>query len=147
MAEAVLSCLTEDSLLIMAAAPADFSPVQPSEQKIKKQADESYRTLELRPTIDILKTAGERAPQGCIRVGFAAETEEMEKHAVEKLRRKNAHFICGNEVYRDRAGFGEVQNTLHLFDSEGGHTILGPLPKDRLATALLDELERRLLPG
>ncbi|EHQ07954.1 phosphopantothenoylcysteine decarboxylase [Leptonema illini] len=144
MAEAVLKALCKNSLLIMAAAPADYTPVAPAEQKIKKQPGETHRTIELRPTIDILKTAGENPPERCIRVGFAAETEHMKEHALEKLQRKNADFICGNEVYRDRSGFGEVQNTLHLFDRAGSETVLGPMAKDRLAESLLDELERRL---
>jgi phosphopantothenoylcysteine decarboxylase/phosphopantothenate--cysteine ligase len=144
MADAVLKSICENSLLIMAAAPADYTPVTPATQKIKKVPGETHRTLELRPTTDILKKAGENPPPRCIRVGFAAETENLKENALEKLKRKNADFICGNEVYRERSGFGEVQNTLHLFDRTGHEIVLGPMPKDRLAQSLLDVLERRL---
>lgn len=144
MAEAVRKMLCENCLLIMAAAPADYTPVAPASSKIKKQPGEELRTIELKPTIDILKSVGEDCPPRCIRVGFAAETDNMKAHALDKLRRKNAHFICGNEVYRDQSGFGEVQNTLHLFDRAGEETVIGPMTKDRLAPTLLDELERRL---
>lgn len=144
MGHAVLEALSPESLLIMAAAPADFTPVHVESQKIKKQPGETLRHLELRPTMDILQTAGERAPKRCFRVGFAAETHDLADNALAKLQRKQAHFICANEVYRDQAGFGEIPNTLRVFDALGGEKRIGPLEKDALASALLDYLEIRL---
>lgn len=144
MGQAVLEALAPESLLIMAAAPADFTPVHVESHKIKKQPGETLRHLELRPTMDILQAAGEHAPKRCFRVGFAAETQDLAENALAKLKRKRAHFICANEVYRDRAGFGEIPNTLRVFDALGGERRLGPLEKDALAPALLDYLENRL---
>lgn len=144
MGEAVLEMLRPDSLLIMAAAPADFTPVHAEAHKIKKQPGETVRTLELAPTMDILQKAGEKAPDRCFRVGFAAETQELLSNARAKLHRKQAHFICANEVYRDRTGFGEIPNTLRVFDALGGEKQIGPLPKDALADSLLDYLELRI---
>lgn len=144
MGRTVLSALQEHSLLIMAAAPADFTPLHPENQKIKKQPGEITRTIELTPTMDILRTAGENPPADCYLVGFAAETTDVETHAREKLLRKKAHFICANEVFRDSKGFGDIPNTLSVFDRFGGQRTIGPLPKADLAVALLDYLELRL---
>ena len=144
MAKAVQSSLCENSLLIMAAAPADFTPATPADQKIKKQPNETTKTIELKPTIDILKFVGQNPPLKSIRVGFAAETENLKQNALKKLQSKNIHFICANQVFKTKDGFGEVQNTLHLLDQKGGETLIGPFTKDKLAKALLDELENRL---
>ncbi|MBW7856775.1 MAG: phosphopantothenoylcysteine decarboxylase [Leptonema sp. (in: Bacteria)] len=144
MAKAVLSSISENSVLIMAAAPADFTPTKTNTTKIKKTDNRDNYTIEFTKTIDILKSVGEQAPDTCIRVGFAAETNNLKEYALKKLSSKNAHFICGNTVFKNETGFGETENTLHLFNHSQNEVIIGPLRKSELAKSLLDELEHQI---
>lgn len=144
MAKAVLSSICENSILIMAAAPADFTPTKTINTKIKKNPNQTSYTIEFSATIDILKAVGEIAPNSCIRVGFAAETENLKQYALKKLIAKNAHFICGNTVYKSKTGFGETENTIHFFNRSENETIIGPLAKSELAKSILDEIERQI---
>ena len=82
-------------ILVMAAAPADFTPAEFSSEKIKKGGDNL--TLNLRATRDILKTIAPLKSNQKV-VGFAAETHNVENNAIEKLRRKKLDFIAANDV-------------------------------------------------
>lgn len=131
------------TLLIMAAAPADFTPAHPGMEKIKKQAGAGM-TLELKPTTDVLKSVADLDHPNFFRVGFAAETTQIQQHALEKMERKKLHFVCANRVYREEVGFGSHENTLFVLDREGRQEILGPCSKDLLARQLLDYLILRM---
>lgn len=137
MYDAVKKKCGENCLLIMAAAPADFKP-EVSQQKIKKTGEAT--TLRLLPTIDILAEAGKMDYENFIRVGFAAETERIREHALEKMKRKNAHFICANEVFQEERGFASNENTLFVYNRSGQETVIGPARKDNLARILLEYL-------
>lgn len=147
MADAVHGAIGDDCLLIMAAAPADFRPVQSADQKIKKD-DRGELVIHCRATVDILKSLIPRAGsfRNLVRVGFAAETDDLEAYALRKLREKDLDFICANRVYRDRQGFGDRENTILLIDRDAKSTSIGPLAKDRLADAILDRIAA-LLPA
>jgi phosphopantothenoylcysteine decarboxylase/phosphopantothenate--cysteine ligase len=145
MAEAVFQELDHHSILIMAAAPADYTPKITSDIKIKKQEKEVVITLI--PTIDILKTIGnQKLPHynKLILVGFAAETNQIKEHAIEKLNKKNAHFICANQVYKSQAGFGHVDNAVVIFDKWNQEKTIGPISKEILCKKIIEYLNQRI---
>lgn len=145
MRDRVLECLRDRTLLVMAAAPADFTPAAPSESKIKKEGLESV-TLELTRAPDVLLAVDAVAESyaGLYRVGFAAETDNVIENAADKLKRKRLDFICANRVFQSRLGFGANKNTLAILDAAGEQYHLGPSEKDRLARDLLAFLIERL---
>lgn len=144
--DAVLSQITNDSLLVMAAAPADFRPIMTAEHKIKKEKTSEGTKgllLELEENPDVLQQVTEyvfeHKIENSIRVGFAAETKELEKYAKDKLTRKGLHFIVGNYVGAGK-GFGEVDSTVRIFSTKGMEKEIGPLPKEKIAEALVQFL-------
>ena len=94
-------------IVVKAAAVADYRPVQRHEHKLKKR--ESMLTLVLERTPDILHALGQ-LPKRPFLIGFAAETEQLEKHAMDKLHRKNCDLIVANDVTQEGAGFGTDTN-------------------------------------
>ena len=115
MRAAVFENISRSDIFIATAAVSDYRPVTAAEQKIKKSAE--HLTLELLPNPDILAevAALEKAP---FTVGFAAETESLEKHALEKLQRKKLSMIAANPV-NDNQGFDQDENQLAVFWSDG----------------------------
>jgi phosphopantothenoylcysteine decarboxylase/phosphopantothenate--cysteine ligase len=104
MHKAVLQYLPEAGIVIMAAAVADYRPVHVETRKIKKQAGKTV-SLELEPTVDILRAAGERKG-GRLLIGFAAETEDFLANAQAKLRAKNCDLVVVNPVGPGAEGTG-----------------------------------------
>ncbi len=145
----VIESITNDTLLVMAAAPADFRPIMIAEHKIKKEKSENSMEkkgllLELEENPDILKQVSsfvqENNISNVIRVGFAAETEKLDAFAKEKLNRKGLQFIVGNYVGRS-TGFGEVTSSLNVYNAQGLMKVIGPGSKDLLAQDLVKFLE------
>jgi phosphopantothenoylcysteine decarboxylase/phosphopantothenate--cysteine ligase len=136
--DAVLAACAGADALIMAAAPADFSPAASAEHKIKK--DGSGRlVLELEETPDILRAVQE-AGLPVVRVAFAAETQRVVEYAREKLLRKGVHLIAANDVTAEGAGFGTDTNLVTLLDAEGGTEQLPLLSKYDVGTRILDRV-------
>ncbi len=145
MANAVFKELKDNTILIMAAAPADFTPSYYSEKKIKKNSEDQI--LVLKPTIDILKTIGiekQKNYKNLILVGFAAETDNIKNHALEKLEKKNIHFVCANQVYKTQKGFSSLENTIYIYDRWGGEVIIGPDSKEIICKKILEYLNKRI---
>ncbi len=136
MLEAVLAQVAAGcDLFIAAAAVADYRPISPSTRKIKKQAD--CTTLGLQPAPDILATvAALKNRPFC--VGFAAETEQLERHAQKKRLGKGVEMIAANRVGKGR-GFETDQNEL-LLVWEGGSELLAMDAKTRLARRLIERI-------
>jgi phosphopantothenoylcysteine decarboxylase / phosphopantothenate---cysteine ligase len=135
--DAALSRAQGVDLLIATAAVADWRPAEHSDSKVKKE--NSDMTIRLAPNPDVLAAIGERKGSTFL-VGFAAETDDHEAHAREKLRRKHLDAIAVNDV-RDERGFGTGANSLVLLWGEDGRRELGTAEKDALAARLLDALE------
>jgi phosphopantothenoylcysteine decarboxylase/phosphopantothenate--cysteine ligase len=135
MLEAVLARITDCDIFIAAAAVADYRPLAPESQKIKKQA--SDWSLQLEPTLDILAlvAALEKRPW-C--VGFAAETEHLEQNARKKRMHKGVEMIAANQVGGD-LGF-ETDNNELLLVWEGGERLLPVAAKNRLADQLVEQI-------
>jgi phosphopantothenoylcysteine decarboxylase/phosphopantothenate--cysteine ligase len=131
LAEVAAGC----DLFIAAAAVADYRPASPSARKIKKRAD--CASLELQPAPDILATvAGLENRPFC--VGFAAETEQLERHAQKKRLGKGVEVIAANRVGKG-LGFETDQNEL-LLVWEGGSQQLAMDAKTRLARRLIERI-------
>ena len=118
--EEVLNNIQEKSVLIMAAAPADYKPVSKAEQKIKKNDSELIIKMEKNP--DVLKNVASKIEKNSIEnifvVDFAAETNDVEKHARTKLDAKKLNMICLNDVTRKGARFGSDTNIITIFKKE-----------------------------
>jgi len=137
MAAAVEANLRGVDAFIAVAAVADYTPAVPATDKIKKKAEPL--TIVLKPTVDILGTVAAR-PDAPYCVGFAAETNDVERNADEKRRRKKLPLIIAN---RAQDAFGSDDNEVILCDDAGAH----PLPrmdKASLARRLIAEIAQRL---
>lgn len=145
MHDAVHSFVSDYSVLVMAAAPADYYCENILTQKIKKKAEQTMH-LKLLPTVDILKSLipVAKSYEHFYRIGFAAETQDLIKNASQKLKAKELFLICANQVYRDQSGFGNHPNTLTLIDQENNIQCLGPASKADLATIFLEQLRQYL---
>ena len=123
-------------LLIMAAAVADYRPAQPAAHKIKK--GQPALTLMLERTTDILQTLSGR--EDILRIGFAAETENLVEAAREKVRRKHLDLIVANDAV---ATIGADRAEVTLVDDEGMARALPAASKPEVARAILDALLER----
>ena len=138
---AALSTATADSdALVMSAAPADFRPESPAGQKMKKTPGQETMTVTLARNPDILASL----PGGGVRVGFAAETHDLAKHAVEKLASKRLHFIVANDVTAAGSGFGTDTNQVTIFHASGAVEELPIMTKYAVAHAILDRVKTLL---
>lgn len=95
MYNSVLKEYSNSDITFMTAAVADYTPAKPSKQKIKKSDD---LNLELKRTKDILEELGKRKNKDQVLVGFAAESEDIKKNALQKIEKKNLDFICANNL-------------------------------------------------
>jgi phosphopantothenoylcysteine decarboxylase/phosphopantothenate--cysteine ligase len=138
MRRAVLDQVGKATLLIMAAAVADFRPKVVQSTKIKKSSGSV--TVELIPTDDILMSVGRRR-QGLFVVGFAAETDRVVERASEKLRAKDLDLIVANDVSKPEIGFGADENEVTIIDREGGTVHVPRLPKSAVAERILDRIQ------
>lgn len=136
MCRAVLARLPGVTVLVMAAAVADFRPKSYSPEKIKK-GDQAL-VLELERTPDILAEVAVRKQPGQVVVGFAAESSHLVEHAREKLARKNLDFIVANDITRADAGFGSDTNEVKILWPDGRIEELPLTAKDEVAAAVWD---------
>lgn len=136
MYNAFLSFYESADIMIMAAAVADYAPVYEN-NKIKKNNDEMI--LSLKKTKDILSYAGSHKKDNQILVGFAAETNNLEEYAAQKLAKKHADIIAANDVSRKDIGFDSDNNEMTLFFANGSITHTGMQSKKDIAKIILAE--------
>jgi phosphopantothenoylcysteine decarboxylase / phosphopantothenate---cysteine ligase len=122
-------------LVVMAAAVADFRPRRPAPHKIKKER--GLATIDLEENPDILAGARELSP-GAVLVGFAAETEDLERNARAKLASKGADFLVANDVSRADIAFERDENEVTVFRRDGPPVFFARRPKSELAVSLFD---------
>jgi len=137
MTLAVLDNFENYDIIIKTAAVSDYRPKDYAEQKLKKDNDELVLSLER--TQDILKEIS-RIKKEQVLVGFAAETEHLERHAEQKMAEKKLDIIVGNIVGHPDTGFGADTNTVTLFYKGGTKENLPKMPKDDVANLLLDRI-------
>jgi phosphopantothenoylcysteine decarboxylase/phosphopantothenate--cysteine ligase len=123
--------------LVMAAAVADYQASEPVGEKIKRAGKQGL-TLSLAPTPDILAEVGTRA--GLIKVGFAAESNDLLANASHKLKAKGLHLIAANDITATDAGFGTDSNRVVLLDAGGGKEELPLMSKYDVAWRILDRV-------
>jgi phosphopantothenoylcysteine decarboxylase/phosphopantothenate--cysteine ligase len=141
LADACRNELAACDVLLMSAAVADFRPAGPVNRKLKK--DDGIPQLELEPTEDILRQVAELRRADQVIVGFAAEHGD---DAVElgrgKLERKRLDAIVVNDISRAGIGFEADDNEVTILTADGGERHVPRSRKERVARAVLDEVER-----
>jgi phosphopantothenoylcysteine decarboxylase/phosphopantothenate--cysteine ligase len=136
MYHAVMSRLDEASIVIKAAAVADYYVADVPRQKVKKTP--MRLSLQLEPTPDILAEIGRRKA-GRLLIGFAAETENLAPEARRKLESKNCDMVVANLVSQDGIGFESEENEVLLVQRSGGNVRLAKAPKRVIADQVLDQ--------
>jgi len=134
MRDAVVDASAGADALIMAAAPADFRPIAAAVSKIKRKGDKL--TIEMVENPDILGDV----KSDIIKVGFAAESENLVQNASEKLKRKNLHLIAANDITATDSGFYVDTNKVVLIDRAGNVDDLPLMSKYEVANRILDKV-------
>ncbi len=137
MYDAVLAKLHAATVVIKAAAVADYRPKQVAGRKLKK--DEAVPEVRLEPTPDILAEVGKRKERRIL-VGFAAETEDLVANARKKLQRKNLDLMVANDVSQPGAGFDSDTNAVKILDAQGGVEEIPLQSKRSVADRVLDRV-------
>jgi phosphopantothenoylcysteine decarboxylase/phosphopantothenate--cysteine ligase len=136
MRDAVLSRLDQATIVIKAAAVADYRPRAQADQKLRRSGP---LTIELEPTEDILAAVVKARRPGMLIIGFAAETQDVLAHGRDKLLRKGADAIVLNDVSREGVGFDSDRNAV-TFLTRDRAIELPELTKRELADQILDEI-------
>jgi phosphopantothenoylcysteine decarboxylase / phosphopantothenate---cysteine ligase len=144
MRDAVARALPAADVLIMAAAPADFAAATVAEHKLSKRAD-GAPALPLTHTPDILRTTLAHRKPGAVVVGFALETDDLDRKALHKLAEKQLDLIIGNDASQEGAGFGTDTNIVTIFDKDGGREALPIAAKIDVAHTILDRIAVRMV--
>ncbi len=155
MRDAVRESIVDADVLVMSAAVADYRPATPAARKIKKgetqqDSDEANGfTLHLAENPDILRELAMvpdeqredmRVPQGLIRVGFAAETNDIERNAQKKLVEKQLRMLVANDVSRSDSGFGTDTNKVFIFRADAPMEDLPVMSKGDVAVAIWNRI-------
>lgn len=136
MLDALRDVTAGSDAVIMAAAPADFRPASPTDRKIKKEDGADQLHIELTKNPDIIATL----PGGGVRVGFAAETHDLQRYAREKLAAKRLDFIVANDVTAAGSGFGTETNEVVFLHANGTAEEFPLMSKYDVAHAILDRV-------
>jgi phosphopantothenoylcysteine decarboxylase / phosphopantothenate---cysteine ligase len=144
MHQCVLSLADQADVVVKAAAVADFRPDTSATSKLKKTA--GVPRIQLVPNPDILADLGASRPTGQppLLVGFAAETDDVERHGQEKLERKGADLLVVNDVSGPDAGFEVDTNQVLILGRDGSRVEVPLTTKAEVATRILDEVVARL---
>jgi len=137
MANSVFAVSESADFIVCAAAVADYRPVNPSAEKIKKHGD--TLDIQLVKNTDILSELGKRKKEGQILVGFALETQNEEENALGKLQRKNADMIVLNSLRDAGAGFGTPTNKITIFDKHGQRENFDRKEKNKVAVDIVNK--------
>jgi phosphopantothenoylcysteine decarboxylase / phosphopantothenate---cysteine ligase len=141
MRNAVIGRQANCTVIIKAAAVADFRSRALRHHKIKKKSGEEEVVLELDRNPDILEELG-RIKEDRILVGFAAETENIVENAQDKLKRKNLDLVVANDVNKPGIGFGSDDNEVIIITSNGRAKHVPKLSKEEIAHVILDTVKR-----
>ena len=139
MRDAVMQRLAEATIIVKSAAVADYHLSRVPQQKVKKTA--ARLSLELDPTPDILAELGQKKGDRLL-IGFAAETENLERSARAKLDSKNCDMVVANVVGKDGAGFESDQNEVLLVLRTGESIPVARAPKREIAARIFDQVQK-----
>jgi len=135
MSQAIQEHVTKADALVMAAAVADYRPTETAGQKIKKTDDDL--NISLAKTTDILKSA----KGNFVRVGFAAESQNLVENAKAKVGSKNLDLIAANDITADGSGFGSDTNKVTLINRDLAVEELPLLSKYEVSNRILDRVK------
>ena len=136
MQQAMLGCFPEADVIVMAAAVADVKPAEYAAEKLPKKL--LPNALPLEPVPDILAELGQRKQPHQRLIGFAAQTGDIVKPALQKLKEKKLDAIAANPIDQPDAGFGSDTNQAIFLDNQGRKVEISPCSKLQLAHHLLD---------
>jgi len=142
MHKACLKAFATADIAVMSAAVADFRPVKKATEKIKKAAGSLTLTLEHTP--DILSEMGKKKKKGQLLIGFALETNNEQKNATEKLKRKNLDAIVLNSMQTKGAGPGGDTNKITIIDRQNKTLNFELKPKTEVAKDIVTYIEKCL---
>ncbi|MEZ9463325.1 bifunctional phosphopantothenoylcysteine decarboxylase/phosphopantothenate--cysteine ligase CoaBC [Vibrio splendidus] len=141
MFDAVTANAAQHDIFISCAAVADYRPETIANQKLKKVDGKDDMTIQMVKNPDIVASVASMSEGRPFTVGFAAETQDVEKYARGKLERKNLDMICANDVSVEGQGFNSSSNELHLYWKDGDKSL--PLDsKDTLGFQILDQIQQ-----
>lgn len=141
MFDAVRDCMEEQDIIIKAAAVADYRPVNPAEEKIKKQ--ENDMSIRLERTDDILGYIGEHKKPGQFICGFSMETQNMIENSRKKLLKKKADMIVANNLKQEGAGFGADTNIVTFITADDVEE-MPIMSKEEVAFLLLKKILKKI---
>lgn len=130
---------SEQDICVFAAAVADYAPAEIAKEKIKKLDSEAVIHLKKNP--DIALELGRKKKSNQLHIGFALETEQEERYALEKLHKKNLDWIVLNSARDEGAGFKVDTNKVSIFHSSGRVTHSAVIPKSEVAQMILNEIK------
>ena len=134
MLDASIRYFTQSTIVIMAAAVADYRPAKSYPTKVKKEA--TSLAIEMERTADVLKYMGSHKKNGQLLVGFALETDNVEENARKKLKEKNLDLVVANTP----AGLDSDFNQVTILTPQGKKEELPPLKKEEVADRILDRV-------
>jgi phosphopantothenoylcysteine decarboxylase/phosphopantothenate--cysteine ligase len=143
MRNVVMARQANCTVIIKAAAVADFRSKALHQHKMKKKAGEQEVFLELERNPDILAELG-RIKEDRILVGFAAESENVVQNAFEKLKKKNLDLVVANDILKQGIGFGSDENEVTIVNPRGGARHVPKLSKEEVAHVILDAVKREI---
>ncbi len=138
MLDACVDHFKDSKACIMSAAVADYTPLTVAKQKIKK--NDNNLGIELKKTVDILSLLGSQKKDGQVLAGFALETNDEEKNAVEKLKKKNLDFIVLNSLNDEGAGFKKDTNKITIIDRNLQKTVYDLKSKKEVARDICNKI-------
>jgi phosphopantothenoylcysteine decarboxylase / phosphopantothenate---cysteine ligase len=144
MRDAVIKHASASDVVIMAAAVADYAPEKTAKTKIKKDVGAKPAMLQLVETPDILTSLGQKKNKGTVLVGFALETDNELRNALEKLKKKKLDLIVLNSLKDKGAGFGVDTNVVTILDNKGKTARLPLMSKFDVANEILNRLKNLL---
>jgi len=140
MAAQMSANLDQADIIVKVAAAADYKPINPKASKIKKKGDKKDISISMSENPDILKLIGEKKTKNQFLVGFAAETDDLEKNALIKMKKKNLDMIAANLVGTSESGFKSDTNKVKLFFRDGSSFDIPLMGKDKVADILIDQI-------
>ncbi|MCK5542948.1 MAG: bifunctional phosphopantothenoylcysteine decarboxylase/phosphopantothenate--cysteine ligase CoaBC [Desulfobacterales bacterium] len=144
MAENMLERAKTADIIIKVAAVADYKPTDVASEKIKKKDLKNGFNIAFKENIDILKTIGKIKTKNQFLVGFAAETDDLEKNACLKMENKNLDMIVANPIGVPGAGFKEDTNKVQFFYKDGSKEDFALMEKKAIADILIDRIVARI---
>ena len=144
MGDQMLSRFDKADIIIKVAAVADYKPIDPKTSKIKKKENDKDLSILMTQNPDILKLLGKKKTKGQFLVGFAAETDDLEKNARLKMEKKNLDMIAANIVGSSDSGFKADTNKVKLFFRDGSSFDIPLMGKDKVANILIDQVIEKM---